>query len=375
MVGEILYMIYPKQLHSDIIVFYHMYTMGGAERVHADILEAISSLNPNLIICDRSTNDHFFNTYAKFAYEMIDMPALSQNKFVRNLMFGYISKMINQHRSKVVLFGSYCSFYYKLLPLLKKDKYIAIDIVHNLHPGSNASIELFSLSYVSYLSKRIVINPRVATELKELYFKKNIDIQELNKIEIIENGVNIPSSLFKKSKQDFKLIYVGRCSKEKRIDIMGEVAYLCSKSDFQLKVTFIGIAENCMIEKYRKYCCFTGEIENPIEYYKAAHMIMITSIYEGFPMAIMEAMSYGVVPISTNVGGIGYHIKDEINGFLVDEEDEKKIALQFVNKIQYLIKSKKFDMLSSQAYEYSKRNFSKEIFRKKYMKLFTKYLK
>ncbi len=373
--GKFFYLLYSTQLKHNIILFYPRYEMGGSERVHADILEVLSSMDPLLFICYESEDKHFFDIYKKFSNKMLDIPAFDKSRIARYVILGYLSSMINDHKSKVVLFGAFCLSYYELLLLLKEDKYIAIDILHNLHPGHKFPVELSSLPYLSYLSKRVVISPQVYEGLKELYFHKNVDNRELKKIEVIENGVDVPNHLYtNKNIEKLNILYVGRCSKEKRIDRIGKIAYTCNKLDLPVKITLVGVDNNCMEKKYRDYCYFTGKIKNPLEYYKKAHILLITSLYEGFPMVIMEAMSYGVIPISTDVGGIGYHIKNGVNGFLIDEKDEEKIILQFVNHIQYLIKEDEFKKLSSQAYNYSKNNFSKIIFQKKYKKLFTNYL-
>lgn len=42
---------------------------------------------------------------------------------------------------------------------------------------------------------------------------------------------------------------------------------------------------------------FTG-YSNPIQYYKRAKILMMTSVFEGWGMVLAEAMSYSVVPIA-----------------------------------------------------------------------------
>jgi glycosyltransferase involved in cell wall biosynthesis len=42
-------------------------------------------------------------------------------------------------------------------------------------------------------------------------------------------------------------------------------------------------------------------------------------------MALLEAMSYGCIPISTYVGGIPEVIDNEKNGFLIQAKDQEKL--------------------------------------------------
>ncbi|MDD2399284.1 MAG: glycosyltransferase [Sulfurovum sp.] len=373
--GKLFYFFYPKKLKSNIIVFFPRYHMGGAEKVHGDILEAIAEMKPIVIICNKSNDDLFKNKFKRHALEMIDASWLSTNRIIRNLMLGYLGSIINNGDSRVTLFGCYCSFFYDLLPCLKKEKYYAIDLIHAFSPGYKYPAEIYTLPYLPYLSKRVVINPQVYQDFKKLYKQENIDPQELKKIEIIENGVCVPTSLNNKNMQKFNILYVGRCSPEKRVYLIGRIAYKCHQLGLPVEFTLIGPNKECIEKKYEDYCRFVGKVENLKQYYNESHIILITSEYEGFPMVIMEAMTYGIVPIATNVGGIGHHIKNGRNGFLIDEKDEKKIVSQFVNDIQNLIDEDLFKKMSHNVFEYSKNNFSNVNFESKYQKLFSTYVK
>ena len=55
------------------------------------------------------------------------------------------------------------------------------------------------------------------------------------------------------------------------------------------------------------------------------------STYEGIPVSIMEAQSFGVPVIATNVGGVSEIVNDE-NGILLPENPEpREIAVQILN--------------------------------------------
>ena len=56
-----------------------------------------------------------------------------------------------------------------------------------------------------------------------------------------------------------------------------------------------------LVKEYglEKHIEFTG-YQNPEEYYKKASIFAMTSSQEGFPMSIIEAQSFGVVPVVMN---------------------------------------------------------------------------
>lgn len=64
---------------------------------------------------------------------------------------------------------------------------------------------------------------------------------------------------------------------------------------------------------------YVGYVSDPSAHvFPALDVLSLPSISEGLPMAIIEALSFGVPVIATRVGGIPEAIDDERNGFLID---------------------------------------------------------
>jgi len=59
---------------------------------------------------------------------------------------------------------------------------------------------------------------------------------------------------------------------------------------------------------------------------KAWDVFVLTSQNEGLPMSLLEAMSVGVIPICTRVGGMQEVIDDQKNGYLVELDDYRELA-------------------------------------------------
>lgn len=61
---------------------------------------------------------------------------------------------------------------------------------------------------------------------------------------------------------------------------------------------------------------FAGEQHHVADYLACSNYFILSSLFEGLPITLLEALSYGVVPISTPAGGVVDVIRDGENGFL-----------------------------------------------------------
>ena len=55
-----------------------------------------------------------------------------------------------------------------------------------------------------------------------------------------------------------------------------------------------------------------------IGFYAMSDFFIMTSRHEGFCIAAMEGLAFGMPLISTKVAGIVEYLKDEVNGFLLN---------------------------------------------------------
>lgn len=74
--------------------------------------------------------------------------------------------------------------------------------------------------------------------------------------------------------------------------------------------------------------CLLGQVKNEMvkELYSVADLFVISSWFEGTPLALMEAMYNGICCIGTKVQGIDTILKDGFNGFLFPKDDYKSLC-------------------------------------------------
>lgn len=79
---------------------------------------------------------------------------------------------------------------------------------------------------------------------------------------------------------------------------------------------------NEMKQYFSDRICYIGNRSDIPELLCSANGMCLTSIYEGFPVILLEAISAGCIPVCTPVGGIVNVIDDGVDGFLSDEVSE-----------------------------------------------------
>ncbi|MCS3801361.1 glycosyltransferase [Niastella sp. OAS944] len=82
-----------------------------------------------------------------------------------------------------------------------------------------------------------------------------------------------------------------------------------------------------------KYIFFAGSQAETRPYFTAMDIFMMSSEFEGLPIALLEAMSMNCVPACTAAGGIPEVIKDGVNGVLVPVEQ----PMQLVDRLSQLL--------------------------------------
>lgn len=181
---------------------------------------------------------------------------------------------------------------------------------------------------------------------------RNLAIQNnypSNKITVIYNGVEvihknneIIKSLLKES--DFTFVTLARLSEEKGLFFLLEsVKILVNNNEsikFCLKIAGDGhlkhniqqyISDNCL----HNYVKLLGHVSNTKDLLSTSHVYINSSYSEALSFGILEAMSYGLPIIVTNVGGNVDIIKNSNNGFLVSFGDAVNMSSAMLSIINY----------------------------------------
>ncbi len=373
-----LFLMYPlallkKKSESGLFFFFDRFALGGAQRIHLDILKSIPEI-PKQVFFTRISRNHAFRQefFAIPEAESRDIHVWCDYLFFRLFSVHYFCFYINRH-SKAQVFGANATFFYDMLPFLKK-KFIRTELLHNFTFGKNG-MEFFGLMNVRLLTHRIVYDFHTRENIVKQYAAYQIDPLYLNRLLFIEPGVDIPAEQVKSFDHPLKLVCAGRGGPQKRIWLLNRIAEHCIDVHLPVQFYFAGTLIPELTEKVKLHAQLYGEITDPAKMaalLSASDIALLTSLYEGFPMFIKESMANGCIPLVTALPGNLTHLQDGFNSLLIHEiHDEIRLVQEAIEKIELLAADKELCVrLSREAYRYARDHFSRLSFTKTYRKLF-----
>jgi glycosyltransferase involved in cell wall biosynthesis len=168
------------------------------------------------------------------------------------------------------------------------------------------------------------------------------------------------------SKSSINLLYVGWVIPEKGIlDLLDAIKILLEDSK-PLRLRIIGPLfdrasfwkEQALKRGVSDYVTFAGSVhgsENIIRELDLASIFVFPSHFEGFPVALLEAIARGLPCIGTRVGGIPDVLDDGRAGLLVDPKNPQQIAsaIELLMTNKDLVSDLSFRAFSRSRTEYS----------------------
>lgn len=344
----------PCRNRSSLFFFFPFLHVGGAERVHADIVGCFAAEKPWVFFTKKSDNQTFRDLFPREALLLDMWPLL---KYGYPFSVGIMAGFINRHREAAV-FGSNSLFYYLLIPYLAPH----VRRTDLLHAFGGAS-DRFSLPVADSLDQRVVITGKTGQDIAEQYRAHGLGAGLLERVVLIENRVPMPGSCPRKRQGGrLSIIFVGRGSPEKRVHLVGRAASRCRARTIPADFSLVGDIGDAIDAADRENCRLLGEVSDPRELekiYALADVLVLTSSREGFPLVVMEAMARGVVPVCTAVGGIPSHLRHGINGLLLEDGPEDQVVERLAAAVARLAENRgELAELSRSAFDYASKHFS-----------------
>ncbi|MCR8894192.1 glycosyltransferase [Bacteroides sp. ET336] len=298
----------------------------GAERVVVDLSNELSKNNEVTLCIIKDDSDPYYSYYLKDVTPKIKYINLKCKKGLELKALWRIFKTIKKEKPDVVhTHGDAITLFLPSL-LLTKIKYF-----HTLHSvadkyikGKEKLIPLYRWFY-KHKIKPITISEECQNSYRRLY--------NLNNSIKIENGrsqlrktdkyLTVKEEIDKlKSHADDKVfIHIARCCEAKNQELLINAFNLFLKEDNHGILIIIGNGfdeekNKHIIENAEEGIYWLGTRNNVCDYLLNSNFFLLSSLWEGLPISLLEAMSCGVIPICTPAGGIPNVIMNRRIGFL-----------------------------------------------------------
>ena len=242
-------------------------------------------------------------------------------------------KIVHIHSSSFILLNK-TAIYILLARIFKKK------IILHLHGGALDIICSHHHSFLVWLFKRVDIIVCVSKYIEQIVKKHNLS----NSTIVIYNIIPTPKLQTRKKKGDrISLVFLGKiCDTKGIFDVIDVIKSNISYFKNRISLTIGGWGEierlNNIIKenKLEDIIYYKGWIEGE----KKSDLLNISDIYiqptyfESLGISILEAMSYGLPVISSNIGGVPEIVHNGLNGFLIKPKDKNSLFKKMTELIE-----------------------------------------
>lgn len=182
----------------------------------------------------------------------------------------------------------------------------------------------------------------VSNRIKESLIRLGLAPEKITVVPIY-SPISNKNLIIKNRKENNKFIFltVGRLVSVKNISLQIQAMKEITKSypDTELLIAGDGLERNKLENlskklKIEKNIKFLGWQDNLEEFYKQADSFLLTSNYEGWGMAVIEAASFGLSIIMTDVGCAGEIIKNGENGIIISVGNKRALVIAMIKFIE-----------------------------------------
>jgi glycosyltransferase involved in cell wall biosynthesis len=293
-----------SELHKEIPIYYALKKSRFDFTISKKIKQWIDIIDPHVVVC--------INTYSFF---------LTKLNFIISSKYRFV---LSPHTTKPFSFYNYIQnlLYFRLL-------------------GKNDAVFYLCNAQQQYLKQKYHLSKHFE---KVVYNGINAELFNSNSISLdkaktakLQLGIREADSV---------IVQVARIQKEKRhADAIEAVALVNKKREnISIHLLLVGDGNPIMLTALKQRAKdldiehlvhFLGNQKDVRLFYKMANLFTLTSDSETFSIAALEAMSFGLPVVLTDVGGAREMVLNKKNGFLVPPKQVEKIADGWRNALSF----------------------------------------
>ena len=275
------------------------------------------------------------------------------------------------------------SFYRKYLVHRLVKRFGKKDIIH-LHASRFHSFYQTAGKGVQKRIRRLLLECDRVLVLGSYWEKTILRIEPEARAEILKNSVELPENCSGWNEALYQLVYLGTLIERKGLqDLLQAMSLLRQEKPAlagRVRLVIAGSGEEeaklrSMAEKLgiAGQIRFAGWIEDKEkkQLLQSSQCMVLPSYDEGLPIAILEALSYGLPVVSTDVGSVSDAVLDGQNGYLVSAHAPEQIATAIADIFE---NQARWERLSRQARKTAETQFDERLMFQRLEQLYLKMM-
>lgn len=291
--------------------------------------------------------------FLNYQWDNIDMsllPTYVEGSKIKQIFFfckailKFLIILVLNRPNIVHIHMSYNGSFYRKLFVVKLSKKFKVKTILHLH---GSEFKLFYEKSCLTVKNKIkclfeTVDQTVVLGKDWLEFVQDVS-PEANII-VCNNAVDIPIEITTLSEGSFNILFLAVLLKRKGVyDLIEVIRQLKDEEFFKMKnIKFIVAGDGPeyqtilhLIQEYglEPMVDVVGWVDNDKkhELLKISQLLVLPSYNEGLPMAILEAMSYGIPIISTDVGSIAEVVIPNRTGYLIQPGNQGQLKISIID--------------------------------------------
>lgn len=254
----------------------------------------------------------------------------------------FLRELFVNRPNVVHIHSSFGPSFYRKLPFIYLSHLFKIPVVNHIHgaefehfyqKASERKRHLIEKAYHK-CTRLIVLSKEWKTMIGQ--------IVPADKIDVLENYCILPDNIAVRKKRKGQILFLGELGERKGCFLIPDILERIKKSCPDAHIVMAGDGQMQQVkEAFAKKgltdsVTFSGWVraDEKRKLLEESEVFLFPTYYEGMPMAVLEAMSYGLGIVTTNVGGIPRLIIPKQTGYIEEVGEIGKMAEDVVKLLQ-----------------------------------------
>lgn len=310
---------------------------GGAEKLVVELANEMSKFHEVILCSFRDMRSEWI--FPSQISKRVKLVTFGKKEGPDVRIFYKIFKLLKKEKPDIINIHIESTYNYLLPFTIIFKKITFFNTIHNtLHADRKRKYTLYNcLGFITLRIKNICITQSISDIFSSKF--RNLEFTLIpngikrmcvtDKFQIVQNELDN----YKKRKKNILFLAVGSITPQKNYKLLLETFAQLEDQSIQLLIIGEDTTPNKMymseLEKIQpSNVTFIGRKNNVIDYLKLVDCFIMSSVYEGLPIAVLEALSVGCPVVCTPAGGLVDIIKDTVNGFISEDFSKDNLLLQ-----------------------------------------------